>query len=93
MSVSALFDGIVWRWSWKKRRIDFDTLIPFCPVCGTELRLTPEIGQGGVDDSRVFCTSCNVGRRFRNVDDLRHHALLKIQGDARTGRWKQKARR
>jgi predicted HTH transcriptional regulator len=36
----------------------------------------------------VYCTHCNSGSGIRNVADLRDHVFRKIEGNVRTGRWK-----
>ena len=80
------FDGIDWIWRWRSGRVDQSSLRAFCPICQTEIQLSPA-NEGR--DTNVFCTTCNVGRQFVNVSDLRDHVWRKIEANVRTGRWRQ----
>ncbi len=80
------FDGIDWIWQWRGGRVDQSSLRPFCPECQTEIQLTPA---NDGRDTNVFCTTCNLGRQFVNVSDLRDHVWRKVEANGRTGRWQQ----
>lgn len=77
----AEYDGIEWNWQWRWGRVPRKLMTPYCPHCVTELLLTSKDHV-----TKVFCTECNKGFTV-NVDDIGNHARLKIEGDARTGRW------
>ena len=89
------YDGIVWRWSWRWRRVQKTSMRPFCKVCGTELILASEATQfftvGAVTsmrpDTKITCTTCNKAWGITNCPDLHELVRLKIEGDARRGSW------
>ena len=82
------YNGIHWKWRWRKRRVDKFSMVPLCPSCSTELDVHPVANQYDGQDTSIYCTTCNKASRITNVSDLPDHIRRKIEGDATTGRWK-----
>jgi hypothetical protein len=82
------YNGAIWRWRWKRRRVLKDSLHALCTRCGTELRIDLRYTQFERPDTHLYCTTCNQADVITNCKDLPDHIWRKIEVDVRTNTWK-----
>ena len=89
------YDGIIWRWKWRRGAVTKTSMKPYCSVDGTGL-VTSHVAGGTITlgivtktriDTYMFCPTCNKSIGFANVEDLPEYVRLKIEGDAMRRTW------